>query len=98
MIIKMETSDTSLLKLDQHKIIYFCLPFNSPATYHSKESQQNRTESPEQANAIQLIVLSLTFPMASRALFGSFSFNITFIATECFKVIFYACHKNAKST
>ena len=42
-----------------------------------------------QADAIQLIVLSLTLPMAGRALFGSLSFNITFVATEFFKVIYY---------
>ena len=92
MIIKMQTSDTSFQKKIKKKLFIFVSL--SSTVSHSKESEQNRIQvlpfgSPEQADAIQLIVLSLTFPMASRALFGSFSFNITFIATECFKVTSY---------
>ena len=47
-----------------------------------------------QANAIQFVVLSLTLPMAGRALFGSLTFNLTFIATECFKVVNCSRHIN----
>ena len=95
MIIEMVTSGTSFQKHINIKWLIFVSP--SSGACHSKEPEQNMTQvlafgwnkSPEQANAIQLIMLSLTLPMAARALFGSLPFNITFIATECFKVTSY---------
>ena len=40
-----------------------------------------------QLNALFLVLISLTIPMASRALFGPLPFYVTFVATEATKVI-----------
>ena len=40
-----------------------------------------------QLNALFLVVLSVTIPMAARSLFGPMPFPAAFLATEAFKVI-----------
>ena len=40
-----------------------------------------------QLNALFLVLISLTIPMALRALFGPLPFYVTFVATEATKVI-----------
>ena len=40
-----------------------------------------------QLNALFLVLISVTIPMALRALFGPLPFYVAFVATEAFKVI-----------
>ena len=40
-----------------------------------------------QLNALFLVLISVTIPMALRALFGPLPFSVAFVATEAFKVI-----------
>ena len=40
-----------------------------------------------QLNALFLVLISVTIPMALRAFFGPLPFYVAFVATEAFKVI-----------